>query len=102
VARADGAGHQLQRFRSSMSQSQYADDLFVYLRMLAAEARPGQFFDVRWAMPGGSMRRQPVPVLCIHEAARLITRLAPRTDVYVGVALRDARRHVTAAMRFSP
>jgi hypothetical protein len=76
-----------------MSQSQYGEDLLVYLRMLAGEPRPGQFLDVRWATPAGGMRRRFVSALRVEIAARLITSLAARTDVYVGVALRDGCSH---------
>jgi hypothetical protein len=64
-------------------------DLLVYLRMLAGDPKPGQFFDMRYVMPDGGMRQRFVSALAIHDTARLITRLAFRTDVYVGVALRD-------------
>ena len=70
-----------------------AEDLLIYLRMLAGNALPSQFFDVRCVTPAGGMRQWFVSVLAIHETARLITRLARRTDVYVGVALRDGRGH---------
>jgi RepB DNA-primase from phage plasmid/CHC2 zinc finger len=66
-----------------------AQELFIYLRMLAGEPGPNRFFDVRWATPAGGMNRRFVSAVHIHDAARLITRLAFRTDVYVGVALRD-------------
>jgi len=71
---------------------QLSDDLHAYLRMLAGETpRPGQFFDLRWATQAHRMRRRFVSALREHETARLITRLASETDVYVGVALRDGR-----------
>jgi hypothetical protein len=70
-----------------------SEELLIYLRMLAGEAKPGQFLDVRWRASDGGMRRRFVSALRIHDAARLITRLATRTDVYVGVALRDGRTH---------
>lgn len=65
------------------------NDLLVYLRMLAGNPQPGQFFDMRYATPDGGMRQRFISALAIHETARRITRLARRTDVYVGVALRD-------------
>lgn len=68
-----------------------AQELLLYLRMLTGEPRPSRFFDVRWATPAGGMNRRFVSAVRIHDAARLITRLAFRTDVYVGVALRDGR-----------
>ena len=74
-------------------QRRSVEDLLIYLRMLAGNALPGQFFDVRCAMPTGGMRRWFVSALAVNEAARVITRLARQTDVYVGVALRDGRAH---------
>jgi hypothetical protein len=68
-------------------------DLLIYLRMLAGERAPRRFFDVRWATPTGGMHRQFVSASAIHDGARLVGRLASRTDVYVGVALRDGRAH---------
>ncbi len=64
-------------------------DLLVYLRMLAGDPEPGQFFDMRFAMPDGVMRQRFISVLRIQQTAQRITHLARRTDVYVGVALRD-------------
>lgn len=66
-----------------------AADLLVYLRMLAGDPQHGEFFDMRYATPGGGMRQRFISALRIHETARRITQLAHRTDVYVGVALRD-------------
>jgi hypothetical protein len=68
-------------------------DLLVYLRMLAGNPQPGQFFDMRYAMPDGGMRQRFISALRIHDTARRITRLARQTDVYVGVALREGRSH---------
>jgi CHC2 zinc finger len=75
--------------RVNTSQQHTAEDLFTYLRMLAGNAKPGQCFDVRYATTAGGMRQRFISALAIHQAARLITRLARQTDVYVGVALRD-------------
>jgi hypothetical protein len=75
------------------SASKGAEDLLIYLGMLAGDAKPGQFLDVRWTTADGGMRRRFVSALRIQDAARLITRLASRTDVYVGVALRDGRTY---------
>jgi len=69
------------------------EELLIYLGMLAGEAEPGQFFDVRWSTPAGGMNRQFVSALRAQDAVRLITRLASRTDVYVGVALREGRTY---------
>jgi hypothetical protein len=77
----------------SSSPPHIAKDLLIYLRVLAGNARPGQFFDVRCATPAGGMRQRFLSALAIQETARLITRLARRSDVYVGVALREGRGH---------
>ncbi len=66
-----------------------ASELLTYLRMLAGDSQPSQFFDLRYATPGGLMRQRFVSVLRIHQLAGRITALAGRADVYVGVALRD-------------
>jgi hypothetical protein len=65
------------------------DDLLIYLRTLAGEPKLGQCFDVRWKTLTGGMHRRFVSALRIGETARLITRMASWTDVYVGVALRE-------------
>jgi CHC2 zinc finger/RepB DNA-primase N-terminal domain len=75
--------------RVSAEPEHPAGDLLVYLRMLAGDPQRGQFFDMRYATPGGGMRQRFISALRIHETARRITRLARRTDVYIGVALRD-------------
>lgn len=66
-----------------------ASELLTYLRMLAGDSQPSQFFDLRYAPPGGLMRQRFVSVLRVDQLAGLITALAGRADVYVGVALRD-------------
>lgn len=70
-----------------------ARDLHAYLRVLASGAAPGQFFDVRWSTAGGEMSRRFIAADHVERAASLITDMAWRTDVYVGVALRDGREH---------
>lgn len=70
-----------------------ARDLHAYLRVLASGAAPGQFFDVRWSTADGEMSRRFIAADHIERAASLITGMAWRTDVYVGVALRDGREH---------
>jgi hypothetical protein len=65
------------------------DDLLIYLRTLAGTPKPAQCFDVRWKTLTGAMHRRFVSAPCIDEIARLITRMASWTDVYVGVALRE-------------
>lgn len=71
------------------TQPEHPSDLFTYLRMLASASEPNQFFDIREAMSENLMRQRFVSVLRIGQAARRITHLAGRTDVYVGVALRE-------------
>ncbi len=66
-----------------------AGELLSYLRMLAGDPKPSQFFDLRYAAPDGVMFQRFVSVLRIHQLAGRITTLARRADVYVGVALRD-------------
>lgn len=70
-----------------------ARDLDAYLRVLASGAAPGQFFDVRWSTANGEMSRRFIAADHIERAASLITGMAWRTDVYVGVALRDGCEH---------
>jgi hypothetical protein len=72
-----------------MTERDPHEDLLVYLHTLAGKPKPGQCFDVRWKTLTGAMHRRFVSALCIDETARLITRMASRTDVYVGVALRE-------------
>lgn len=69
------------------------DERLAYLQMLAADARPDQYIDLRWMPRGGWMRRRFVPACELERAADLIERLAPHADVYVGVALREGDRH---------
>lgn len=68
-------------------------DLLDYLRLLAHGPSPGQFLEVRWAPVAKPMRRRFIPAGAIERTARLIERVAPSADVYVGVALRDSDRH---------
>jgi hypothetical protein len=60
------------------------------LYVLTAHARVGESVEVRWRA-GPGMHRRFVPASRRASAARLITALAGRTDVYVGVALREGR-----------
>jgi hypothetical protein len=76
----------------SAGSAQTADELRVYLEMLAGEARAGQFFNLRWVTPVGRMRQQFRSARQIESTARRIASLAERTDVFIGVALRDDRR----------
>lgn len=67
-------------------------ELLTYLRILAEDARPTQFFDLRYSPPAGVMRRRFVSVLRLQQVAERITELAAAEDVYVGAALRDRAR----------
>ncbi|HWJ49609.1 MAG TPA: DNA-primase RepB domain-containing protein [Solirubrobacteraceae bacterium] len=68
-------------------------ELRAYLEILAAGREPGQFFDVRCATSAGGMRQHFIPAEHLERAVTLIISSAWRTDVYVGVALRDGRDH---------
>ncbi len=68
-------------------------ELLAYLQLLAGSSpAPDQFFDIRWLTGERRMSRRFVPAQRTSEAAHLITRLAARADVYVGVAFRDGQR----------
>lgn len=69
-----------------------ARELRSFLRVLATGATPGQFFDVRSRTTDGGMNQRFIPADRIEHTASLISRMGWRTDVYVGVALRDTRR----------
>ena len=70
-----------------------ADELSGYLEILAAGRQPGQFFDVRCVTSAGGMRQHFISAERVDRAATLIVSMSWRTDVYVGVALRDGRDH---------
>lgn len=70
-----------------------ARDLVFYLRVLTSSAAPGQFLDVRWSTADGGMYQRFIAADRIERAASFIVSMAWRTDVYVGVALRDGREH---------
>jgi hypothetical protein len=65
----------------------------AYLAMLVGACKPDQFLDIRWRAPSGPMRRRFVSAECLPDAARLLTTVAARNDVYIGVALRDGGTH---------
>jgi len=69
--------------------NQNVGDLLTYLRMLAGDSQPSQFFDMRYGTRHGVMRQRFVSVRRVHQIARRVTDLAAGADVYVGVALRD-------------
>jgi hypothetical protein len=76
-----------------MSPSGTSEHLLIYLRTLAGNPRPGEYFDVRWRTATGGMRRRSIPARDTAAAAGLIAQLAGRTDVYAGVALREGGVH---------
>jgi hypothetical protein len=76
-----------------MNPSGTSEHLLIYLRTLAGNPTPGERLDVRWRTATGGMRRRFIPARDTAAAAGLITRLACRADVYVGVALREGGGH---------
>ena len=73
-------------------------ELLTYLRILAQDAQPTQFFDLRYSLSAGVMRRRFVSVLRLHQITNQITGLARGADVYVGAALRDRASGKKAAV----
>jgi RepB DNA-primase from phage plasmid/CHC2 zinc finger len=63
--------------------------LRAYLATLTGGAPEGRFLDVRWRARGAPMRRRFIAADRIDAAVSLALTLAPRNDMYVGVALRD-------------
>ena len=76
-----------------------APELTSYLAVLLEPAREGQFLELRWRA-GAGMRRRFVPASHPGLSRRLIAELAARTDVYVGVALRDGPRNTISRCVF--
>lgn len=72
-----------------MSGDAARSPLALYLGELVGGARAGQLLDLRWAGSSTGMRQRFLPATAPERAAALIAALAPRADVYVGVALRD-------------
>lgn len=68
-----------------------AQALDRYLRMLAGPAPGARLLEVRFALRHREMGRLFVAAHSAPGAGRLIRRLAVRTDVYVGVCLRNRR-----------
>jgi hypothetical protein len=62
-----------------------------YLRLLAGPARGARLLEIRFALRHGDMGRLFIAAHNAPAASRLIRRLASRTDVYVGVCLRNRR-----------
>jgi len=69
----------------------HPSDLDRYLRILAGAAPAGRLIEIRSTTPHGQMRQTFTPATRPDLAARAITRLAARADVYVGVLLRRRR-----------
>lgn len=63
--------------------------LRAYLATVTGEDARGRFLDVRWRGGGTPMRRRFIAAKRAETAVGLALTLAPRNDVYVGVALRD-------------
>jgi hypothetical protein len=68
-----------------------AEALDSYLRMLAGPAPGARLLEIRFALRHRDMGRLFVAAHSASGASRLIRRLASRTDVYVGVCLRNRR-----------
>jgi hypothetical protein len=62
-----------------------------YLRMLTGPAPGARLLEIRFALRHRDMGRLFIAARSAPVAARLIRRLAVRTDVYVGVCLRNRR-----------
>ena len=68
-----------------------AQALDSYLRVLAGPAPGARLLEIRFALRHRDMGRLFIAAHSAPGAARLIRRLAVRTDVYVGVCLRSRR-----------
>jgi hypothetical protein len=66
-------------------------DLWTFLNALTQDARPDQFLELRWPSADGWMNRRFFSARATSAAAWQIHRLAPRSHVYLGVALRDGK-----------
>jgi CHC2-type zinc finger protein/DNA primase RepB-like protein len=84
--------HRQRRDRSPAVPWSQHSELRAYLAAIAGEAQSGRYLEIRWRV-GTGMRRRFVPSLSSQVAAPLIASLARRTDVFVGVALREGDRH---------
>jgi len=71
--------------------TRHPEDLDRYLQILAGTAPAGRLIEIRSTTPHGQMRQTFTPATRPDLAARAITRLAARADVYVGVLLRRRR-----------
>jgi len=63
----------------------------AYLQLIAGPRPGGELIEIRYATPHGLMRRLFIPARAPDRGARAIGVLAPRNNVYVGVALRSRR-----------
>ena len=68
-----------------------AGGLDRYLRILAGADPEGRLIEIRSKVPAGAMRQIFTSATRPELAAKTITRLAARTDVYIGVLLRRRR-----------
>jgi hypothetical protein len=68
-----------------------ATDLNRYLQVLAGANPTGRLIEIRSATLHGAMRQTFTPATRTDLAAQTITKLATRTDVYIGVLLRHRR-----------
>lgn len=66
-------------------------DLDAYLRILAGPRPGARLLEIRFALRHRDMGRVFIAAHSAAGASRFIRRLAARTDVYVGVALRTTR-----------
>ncbi len=71
--------------------SSACEELYRYLRLITSGQAGGRFIEIREATRSGGMTQHFVPVRQIGRAHQLIRSLAPTTDVYAGVLLRDRR-----------
>jgi hypothetical protein len=67
------------------------EELYRYLRLISGGQPGGRFIEVRQATKPGGMTQHFIPVRQIGRAHQLIRTLAPTTDIYTGVLLRDRR-----------
>ena len=67
------------------------EDLDRYLQIIAGDTPAGRLIEIRSTTPQGAMRQTFTPATRPDLAARAITRLAARADVYIGVLLRRRR-----------
>jgi hypothetical protein len=73
-----------------MSSDRRERPLERYLRLLAGSDPGERLLEIRYRRPVG-MRQRFIPAHDLEQAARLLRRLGPQTDAYVGVLLRDRR-----------